>query len=84
MNVVWGLLLWFGSGVAVFTMVGSVGLWNAFLLLDTRSWKAHLTLWLGCVVVFTVCLLLMPRTIYFGEDGQMTFSDERAISHLID
>ena len=84
MNALLTILLMLGGAVAVISMVGCFGLWNAFLLLAGVSWRAHLALWLGCVVAFTACALLTPRTVYFGEDGQMTFSDERVISQILD
>lgn len=83
MNPLVVFLLWFGSGVAVLSMVGSFGLWNAFLLIITRNWRKHLALWLSCVMAFTACLLVFPRTLTFHESGEVTFSDERAISGWI-
>lgn len=84
MNALLTILLMLGGAVAVISMVGCFGLWNGFMLLVGVSWKAHLALWLGCVVAFTACLLLTPRTFHYDEDGQMTFSDERVISEILD
>jgi len=81
-NVVWGFLLWLGSGVAVIALMGVVGLGNLALLGVGASWKMHLAVWVGCVVTLVAMLLAFPETIYTKPD--LHFSDERAICGLYD
>jgi len=77
MNIVWGFLLWIGSGVAVFALVGALGLGNLVLLFGGATGKTHFMVWAGCVVTLTVMLLIFPQKIYTQPD--LHFSDERAI-----